>query len=239
LGFGLGLGLEGIWIDVGVILLDTSNSTTELRWRTHSNMDEDEIGWLEETYRGPEGIENRRAYVVCNVEHPNVDNWLRTPRIDRNGANRMHVEVSFTMRDCTEFPGNARSCKETFRLYAAQVDASGDAPAVWDESHWDLIDRITADTGRHSLHESSSASVNVETRSYTVTKDGVYFSFRDSGACISILNVMCIWSGIWDYEGWYEDGWIDRCGDRGGHWIKSRGREDGAGGAGDEGRAFN
>ncbi|VDO68311.1 unnamed protein product [Onchocerca flexuosa] len=49
--------------------------------------------WLEETYRGSEGIDNRRAYVVCNVDQPNVDNWLRTPMINVKGANRLHIEV--------------------------------------------------------------------------------------------------------------------------------------------------
>uniref|UniRef100_A0A914ZNN2 receptor protein-tyrosine kinase n=1 Tax=Parascaris univalens TaxID=6257 RepID=A0A914ZNN2_PARUN len=171
-----------------VVLLDTSLSTTELRWKTYSNIEDDEIGWLEETYRGPEGVENRRAYVVCNVEHANVDNWLRTPRIERDGANRLHVEVTFTMRDCNEFPGNARSCKETFRLYAMQVSGT-EVSNTWNETSWDFIGRIAADTGRHSKHESSAAAVNQEIRSYTVTKDAAYFAFRDSGACISILNV--------------------------------------------------
>ncbi|VDM32295.1 unnamed protein product [Toxocara canis] len=93
------------------------------------------------------------------------------------------------MRDCNEFPGNARSCKETFRLYATQVSGKEEISDSWDKTHWDLIDRITADTGRHSKHESSAAAVNQEVRSYTVTKDAVYFAFHDSGACISILNV--------------------------------------------------
>ncbi|VDK83245.1 unnamed protein product [Litomosoides sigmodontis] len=147
------------------------------------------ISWLEETYRGPEGVDNRRAYVVCNVDQLNVDNWLRTPIINVKGANRLHVEVTFTMRDCSEFPGNARSCKETFRLYAVQLMSDEQYENVWNSDYWDLIDRITADTGRHSKDDPLTATVNQEVRSYTVTKDTVYFAFRDSGACISILNV--------------------------------------------------
>ncbi|KAK6103620.1 Protein tyrosine kinase family protein [Brugia pahangi] len=152
-------------------------------------MDDDEIGWLEETYRGPDGIDNRRAYVVCNVDQQNVDNWLRTPIIYVNGANRLHVEVTFTMRDCNEFPGNARSCKETFRLYGVQLMNNEKYQNIWNSDYWDLIDRITADTGRYSKSDPTTAAVNQEIRSYTVTKDAVYFAFRDSGACISILNV--------------------------------------------------
>ncbi|CAG9532412.1 unnamed protein product [Cercopithifilaria johnstoni] len=149
----------------------------------------DKCKWLEETYRGSEGVDNRRAYVVCNVDQPNVDNWLRTPIINVKGANRLHVEVTFTMRDCSEFPGNARSCKETFRLYAVQVMNNEQYQNVWNSDYWDLIDRLTADTGRYSKHDPTTAAVNREVRSYTVTKDAVYFAFRDSGACISILNV--------------------------------------------------
>ncbi|VDN04877.1 unnamed protein product [Thelazia callipaeda] len=147
------------------------------------------IKWLEETYRGSEGLDNRRAYVVCNVDQPNVDNWLRTPIIYTEGANRLHVEVTFTMRDCSEFPGNARSCKETFRLYAVQVMKNEYYEDVWDADYWDLVDRIAADTGRHSRHDLATAQVNQEVRSYTVSKDAVYFAFRDSGACISILKI--------------------------------------------------
>ncbi|MCP9257675.1 Receptor protein-tyrosine kinase [Dirofilaria immitis] len=135
--------------------------------------------WLEETYRGSEGIDNRRAYVVCNVDQPNVDNWLRTPLINVKGANRLHVEVTFTMRDCSEFPGNARSCKETFRLYAVQLMNNEEYQNVWNSNYWDLIDRITADTGQQSKYD-STAAVNQKVRSYTVTKDAVYFAFRDS-----------------------------------------------------------
>lgn len=56
----------------------------------------------------------------------------------------------------------------------------------------DLVDRITADTGRHSRFDPTTAAVNQEVRSYAVTEDAVYFAFRDSGACISILNVKVI-----------------------------------------------
>lgn len=40
------------------------------------------------------------------------------------------------MRDCSEFPGNARSCKETFRLYAVQVMNNEQYRNIWNSDYW-------------------------------------------------------------------------------------------------------
>lgn len=41
------------------------------------------------------------------------------------------------MRDCSEFPGNARSCKETFRLYATQLtNNEKDLDDIWTSDYW-------------------------------------------------------------------------------------------------------
>jgi hypothetical protein len=138
--------------------------------------------WLEE---------KRQAYVVCNVEKPNVDNWVRTPYIERRQGARLHVEITFTMRDCSQFPGKARTCKETFTLYALSADDDRSINSVdnWEKYPWTRVDRITADTGRFADREESSKVVNIEVRSYSPPARGVYFAFRDSGACVSILNI--------------------------------------------------
>ena len=41
---------------------------------------------------------------------------------ERGDANRMYIEITFTMRDCSQYPGAARQCKETFALYAHEAD---------------------------------------------------------------------------------------------------------------------
>jgi len=52
-----------------------------------------------------------RTYQVCNVLEPNQNNWLRTDWIPRSGAQRVYVEVKFTLRDCNSLPGVTGICK--------------------------------------------------------------------------------------------------------------------------------
>ncbi|CAL8148179.1 unnamed protein product [Orchesella dallaii] len=95
------------------------------------------------------------------------------------------------MRDCNLFPGTALSCKETFSLLYYEFDAVTDEPPPlhWEHSLLDytLIDRIAADEGRFTLN--NEVIINTEVRSIPVVKKGVYFAFRDQGACISLLAI--------------------------------------------------
>lgn len=47
--------------------------------------------------------------------------------------------------------------------------------------------RIAASEGR--FNQNSDVDINTEVKSIAVTKKGVYFAFRDQGACISVLAV--------------------------------------------------
>lgn len=61
--------------------------------------------WVEESFTNfGKGI-NWRSYVVCDVAYNNVNNWLWSPFIDRGPANRLYIEIQFTIRDCSLFPG--------------------------------------------------------------------------------------------------------------------------------------
>jgi len=75
------------------------------------------VQWREASYTTPGG-DVYRVYVVCNVAVTAVDNWLRTPYIDRRHANRLYVDVKFTMRRCTNYPDPVRlqQCKESFKV---------------------------------------------------------------------------------------------------------------------------
>jgi len=82
---------------------------------------------------------NWRSYVVCDVAYTNVNNWLWTPFIERGPANRMYIEINFTTRDCSLFPGNALSCKETFSLLYYEFDAATKEPPPWEPDSYKLI----------------------------------------------------------------------------------------------------
>lgn len=143
--------------------------------------------WVEESFTNFEQGINWRSYVVCDVAYNNVNNWLWTPFIERKEAKRIYIEIQFTIRDCGLFPGNALSCKETFSLLYYEFDAATREPPPWQTESYKLVGRIAAGEGRFNTN--SQVATNKETRSIPVTKKGVYFAFRDQGACISILAV--------------------------------------------------
>lgn len=95
--------------------------------------------WVEESYTNFEKGINWRSYVVCDVAYNNVNNWLWTPFIERGIANRIYIEIKFTIRDCSLFPGNALSCKETFSLLYYEFDAATREPPPWEPESYKLI----------------------------------------------------------------------------------------------------
>ncbi len=137
-----------------------------------------------------------RTYVVCEVDKEQVENWLRTPFVARGNANRLYIEITFTMRDCTQFPHTARTCKETYTLLYREADHDqiADEPDTWSSAKYRLVDRIAADAGRFTT-SNQQTKLNTETRSVPLTKKGVYFAFRDEGACTSIVAVKVSASG--------------------------------------------
>lgn len=76
---------------------------------------------------------------MCDVAYHNVNNWLWTPFIERGNANRIYIEIKFTIRDCALFPGNALSCKETFSLLYYEFDAATREPPPWEPESYKLI----------------------------------------------------------------------------------------------------
>lgn len=155
-------------------------------------------GWVEESFTNFERGINWRSFVVCDVAFNSVNNWLWTPYIERGDANRLYIEIKFTMRDCNLFPQMVLSCKETFALLYKEVDgpmqassgssSSSSANASFASSDdYVMIDAIAADEGRFT--SANDVVINTEIRSIPVSKRGVYFAFRDQGACLSLISI--------------------------------------------------
>jgi len=170
-----------------VVLLDTTQEAT-LEWTRYPyGPQANTPGWVEESFTNFEKGINWRSYVVCDVAYNNVNNWLWTPFVERGTANRIYIEIKFTIRDCSLFPGNALSCKETFSLLYYEFDAATREPPPWEPESYKLIGRIAAGEGRFNTN--TEVIINTEVKSIPVTKKGVYFAFRDQGACISLLAI--------------------------------------------------
>ncbi|XP_065286569.1 ephrin type-B receptor 2 isoform X2 [Dermacentor albipictus] len=170
-----------------VVLLDTTTESI-LNWTRYPYGPQARTpGWVEESFTNFEQGINWRSYVVCDVAYDSVNNWLWTPFIERGPAHRIYVEVKFSMRDCNLFPGMALSCKETFSLLYYEFDAATREPPPWEPESYKPVDRIAADEGRFTSN--AEVIINTEVRSVPVTKKGVYFAFRDQGACLSLIAV--------------------------------------------------
>lgn len=128
-------------------------------------------------------------YSVCNVVAGDQDNWLRTNWVYRGEAERIFIELKFTVRDCNSFPGGASSCKETFNLYYAESDV--DYGTNFQKRQFTKIDTIAPDEITVSSDfEARNVKLNVEERSVgPLSRKGFYLAFQDIGACVALLSV--------------------------------------------------
>lgn len=140
-----------------------------------------------------ENMNTIRTYQVCNVFDANQNNWVRTKYIHRRGAQRIHVEMKFSVRDCSSIPRVPGSCKETFNLYYYESD--GDTATKvhppWMENPWIKVDTIAADESFSQVDLGGRVmKINTEVRSFgPVSRNGFYLAFQDYGGCMSLIAV--------------------------------------------------
>uniref|UniRef100_A0A8C2ENX9 receptor protein-tyrosine kinase n=1 Tax=Cyprinus carpio TaxID=7962 RepID=A0A8C2ENX9_CYPCA len=169
------------------VLMDSTTATAELGWTIYPS-----LGW-EEVSGYDENMSTIRTYQVCNVFNGNQNNWVRTKYIQRRGAQRIHVEMKFSVRDCSSIPNVTGSCKETFNLYYFEADKD-EATKVyppWMENPWIKVDTIAADESFSQVDLGGRVmKINTEIRSFgPVSRRGFYLAFQDYGACMSLIAV--------------------------------------------------
>ncbi|XP_068097728.1 ephrin type-A receptor 2 [Hyperolius riggenbachi] len=166
-----------------VVLLDFEKTQGELGWLTNPFGK----GWdlLQNVMNGSMIY----IYSVCNVQEGDQDNWLRTNWIYRSEAQRIFIELRFTVRDCNSFPGVSGACKETFNLYYAESDV--DYGTNFQKRLFRKIDTVAPDEITvQGDFASRNVKLNMEVRSVgPMTKKGFYLAFQDIGACVALLSV--------------------------------------------------
>uniref|UniRef100_A0A3Q2EH75 receptor protein-tyrosine kinase n=1 Tax=Cyprinodon variegatus TaxID=28743 RepID=A0A3Q2EH75_CYPVA len=149
-------------------------------------------GW-EEVSGYDEHMNTIRTYQVCNVFDSSQNNWIRTKYIHRRGAQRIHVQMKFSVRDCSSIPSVPGSCKETFNLYYYEADSDVATKVFpsWMENPWVKVDTIAADESFSQVELGGRImKINREVRSFgPVSRKGFYLAFQDYGACMSIIAV--------------------------------------------------
>ncbi|XP_030643062.1 ephrin type-A receptor 3 [Chanos chanos] len=166
-----------------VNLLDSKASQGELGWISSPSHGWEEISGVDEHYTPI------RTFQVCNIMEYSQNNWLRTNWIPRKSAQKIYVELKFTLRDCNSIPLVLGTCKETFNLHYLETDE--DQGAKFREHQFSKIDTIAAD---ESFTQSDLGDrilkLNTEVREVgPITKKGFYLAFQDVGACVALVSV--------------------------------------------------
>ncbi|KAL0181962.1 hypothetical protein M9458_021337, partial [Cirrhinus mrigala] len=143
----------------------------------------EEIGEVDENYAPI------HTYQVCKVMEHNQNNWLQTNFILNQGAQRVFVELKFTLRDCNSLPGGLGTCKETFNVY--YYETNDEERRNIRESQYTKIDTIAADESFTELDLGDRVmKLNTEVRDLgPLTRKGFYLAFQDLGACIALVSV--------------------------------------------------
>ncbi|KAM7181863.1 ephrin type-A receptor 3 isoform 1-T1 [Macrochelys suwanniensis] len=166
-----------------VNLLDSKAIQGELGWISYPSHGWEEISGVDEHYTPI------RTYQVCNVMDHSQNNWLRTNWIPRNSAQKIYVELKFTLRDCNSIPLVLGTCKETFNLYYMESD--DDHSVKFREHQFTKIDTIAADESFTQMDLGDRIlKLNTEVREVgPVSRKGFYLAFQDVGACVALVSV--------------------------------------------------
>uniref|UniRef100_A0A667ZL01 receptor protein-tyrosine kinase n=1 Tax=Myripristis murdjan TaxID=586833 RepID=A0A667ZL01_9TELE len=170
-------------ISVLFVLLDTTSVLGELGWKTYPMNGWDAITEMDEHNRPI------HTFQVCHVMEPNQNNWLRSNWISRQAAQKIYVELRFTLRDCNSIPWVSGTCKETFNLFYHETDEAHGVK--FKPSQYTKIDTIAADESFTQMDLGDRIlKLNTEVREVgPMTKKGFYLAFQDIGACIALVSV--------------------------------------------------
>lgn len=160
---------------LSLFLSSTSPSLDPFQW--------EEISGVDEHYTPI------RTFQVCNVMEYSQNNWLRTNWIPRQSAQKIYVELKFTLRDCNSIPLVLGTCKETFNLLYLETD--DDQGSHFREHQFSKIDTIAADESFTQMDLGDRIlKLNTEVREVgPMTKKGFYLAFQDVGACVALVSV--------------------------------------------------
>uniref|UniRef100_A0A8C9UZ63 Ephrin type-A receptor 6 n=1 Tax=Scleropages formosus TaxID=113540 RepID=A0A8C9UZ63_SCLFO len=166
-----------------LVLLDTTAVLGELGWKTYPVNGWDAITEMDEHNRPI------HTFQVCHVMEPNQNNWLRSNWISREAAQKVYVELRFTLRDCNSIPWVSGTCKETFNLYYMETDEAHGVK--FKPGQYTKIDTIAADESFTQMDLGDRIlKLNTEVREVgPITKKGFYLAFQDIGACIALVSV--------------------------------------------------
>ncbi|CAH8463553.1 unnamed protein product [Schistosoma margrebowiei] len=188
-----------------VILLDT-DVTDWSNWTRNTGKYE---GWRQQTHP----ILQRKIYGVCQIAQEHNDNWLYSPLVYVNEAKSITIEITFTIRECSEHPNSEvlQHCQEVLELFLHQVDVTTSNDKNVNQTQNLFIKLATLTTSQKPKHDlfteefligwnisnqnknhlpdSSSEQVTVHISRFNVQNDNIQIAVRDRGSCSTIRRV--------------------------------------------------
>uniref|UniRef100_H2YLK2 receptor protein-tyrosine kinase n=1 Tax=Ciona savignyi TaxID=51511 RepID=H2YLK2_CIOSA len=125
-----------------------------------------------------------RYHQVCNVDEEEQDNWVRSPFIDARSAQRVYMDIEFSVMKCEE-------CRETFALYYYQssADIATSTFPPWRENPYTKIDTLAAGE-RFDSSTVGAEGINRKTLVISpLSRRGFYVAAQDQGACMSLMSL--------------------------------------------------
>uniref|UniRef100_H2YLJ6 receptor protein-tyrosine kinase n=1 Tax=Ciona savignyi TaxID=51511 RepID=H2YLJ6_CIOSA len=160
-------------------MYDTKSATSDLNWALHPQT----YGWEELSGRDVNG-NTIRYHQVCNVDEEEQDNWVRSPFIDARSAQRVYMDIEFSVMKCEE-------CRETFALYYYQssADIATSTFPPWRENPYTKIDTLAAGE-RFDSSTVGAEGINRKTLVISpLSRRGFYVAAQDQGACMSLMSL--------------------------------------------------
>jgi len=162
-------------------IYNTARMSSDLGWKSPPN--DDEFSDVSGMFQG----QMVRTIEICNKDEwdKNAEHWYRSPYIHAKSANRLHLEIDFSIWGCD-------NCKETFTLYTYHADYDEATPHFpqWREGLYQQIDTLAAHENFNGEHGNTN---NQENKVYSISlngKKGLYVAIQTKGpTCISILRL--------------------------------------------------
>uniref|UniRef100_F6ZB89 receptor protein-tyrosine kinase n=1 Tax=Ciona intestinalis TaxID=7719 RepID=F6ZB89_CIOIN len=161
------------------VLYNTKVATSDLDWALHPTYG----AWEELSGLDVDG-NTIRYHQVCNTGMDEQDNWVRSPFIDAKSAQRIYMDIEFSVMKCEE-------CRETFALYyyPSSSDTATTTFPPWRENPYIKIDTLAAGE-RFDSETVGAEGINKKTLVIgPLSRRGFYIAAQDQGACMSIMSL--------------------------------------------------
>lgn len=112
------------------------------------------------------------------------------PKIDKGLANRLQIEIHYTMKNCSEFAtsnsegGHKSTCRESFSIMSHETDNSAESDNGR-EMFQNEIDSIRKGDDDMQVN----GKVHGFVKSIALTKPHMYLAIRDQGSCTTIVAI--------------------------------------------------